>query len=257
MILRRIAEHVKAQNWTAVALDFVIVVSGVVIGLQVSNWNDARSDRRDYEAALDRLRTETASNLQTISTLEDELSAYATRITEGFDALLSCNDTPENRRLAESALNGITGTLGVALKTRALTELTENEKLLSEQAPDVRQRLSKARFRIDTFLREADFAERIPLEERVQNNPVVKVGENETRDVSFFGIDYSRPQRRLSIGAPLEQACKDDKLLKSYYTWERWQTALFPIMRILRESLEDISAVATGAELHEAHAPAR
>lgn len=44
MILRRFIEHVKAQNWTAVALDFIIVVLGVFVGLQVSNWNDARSN---------------------------------------------------------------------------------------------------------------------------------------------------------------------------------------------------------------------
>ncbi len=43
MILRRITEHVKAQNWTAIALDFVIVVVGVFIGIQVSNWNDNRA----------------------------------------------------------------------------------------------------------------------------------------------------------------------------------------------------------------------
>jgi hypothetical protein len=42
MILRRLTEHVKTQNWFAVGLDFVIVVSGVFIGLQVSNWNDNR-----------------------------------------------------------------------------------------------------------------------------------------------------------------------------------------------------------------------
>ena len=41
MLLRRITEHVKAQNWTAVALDFFIVVIGVFIGIQVANWNDA------------------------------------------------------------------------------------------------------------------------------------------------------------------------------------------------------------------------
>ncbi|MEO1015115.1 MAG: hypothetical protein AAFX08_08000 [Pseudomonadota bacterium] len=45
MILRRVIEHVRAQNWTAVALDFVIVVVGVFIGIQVANWNDARGDR--------------------------------------------------------------------------------------------------------------------------------------------------------------------------------------------------------------------
>lgn len=43
MILRRLTEHVKTQNWFAVALDFCIVVLGVFIGLQVSNWNDNRN----------------------------------------------------------------------------------------------------------------------------------------------------------------------------------------------------------------------
>ncbi len=43
MILRRITEHVKAQNWFAVGLDFLIVVVGVFVGLQVSNWNEARN----------------------------------------------------------------------------------------------------------------------------------------------------------------------------------------------------------------------
>jgi hypothetical protein len=43
MILRRVAEHVKAQNWFAVAIDFVIVVVGVFIGIQVANWNEARA----------------------------------------------------------------------------------------------------------------------------------------------------------------------------------------------------------------------
>ena len=53
MILRRVMEHVKHQNWTAVALDFVIVVVGVFIGIQVSNWNAERAaqDRREQVKA--------------------------------------------------------------------------------------------------------------------------------------------------------------------------------------------------------------
>ena len=55
MILRRLTEHVKAQNWFAVAVDFVIVVVGVFVGLQVSNWNAARADRDRGHAYLDRI----------------------------------------------------------------------------------------------------------------------------------------------------------------------------------------------------------
>ncbi len=45
MILRRITEHVKTQNWFAVGLDFVIVVVGVFIGIQVANWNERLAER--------------------------------------------------------------------------------------------------------------------------------------------------------------------------------------------------------------------
>lgn len=55
MILRRVIEHVKAQNWTAVGLDFVIVVVGVFIGIQVANWNASRSDEHAYQDAMRRL----------------------------------------------------------------------------------------------------------------------------------------------------------------------------------------------------------
>lgn len=37
MLFRRISEHVKDQNWFAVAIDFFIVVFGVFIGMQVQN----------------------------------------------------------------------------------------------------------------------------------------------------------------------------------------------------------------------------
>jgi len=42
MLFRRASEHMKSQNWTAVAIDFLIVVLGVFVAIQVSNWNDTR-----------------------------------------------------------------------------------------------------------------------------------------------------------------------------------------------------------------------
>lgn len=50
MLLRRITTHVKEQNWFAVALDFVIVVVGVFVGLQVQEWAEEQ-DRRNIETA--------------------------------------------------------------------------------------------------------------------------------------------------------------------------------------------------------------
>ncbi len=55
MILRRLANHMKSQHWTAVFLDFVIVVAGVFVGLQVNNWNQARQEHQRATVLLDAL----------------------------------------------------------------------------------------------------------------------------------------------------------------------------------------------------------
>ena len=51
MLLHRILEHVNTQNWFAVG----IVVVGVVIGIEVANWNDVRNNRAGLVASLDQL----------------------------------------------------------------------------------------------------------------------------------------------------------------------------------------------------------
>lgn len=50
MILSRVIEHVKKQHWGAFLIEVVIVVLGVFIGLQASNWNEQRET--DQRAAV-------------------------------------------------------------------------------------------------------------------------------------------------------------------------------------------------------------
>ncbi len=63
MLLRRITEHIKAQNWFAVGVDFLIVVIGVFIGIQVSNWNEAREDKNRAHAYLERISNDLDADL--------------------------------------------------------------------------------------------------------------------------------------------------------------------------------------------------
>ena len=46
MILARLSAAIRAQNWFAVVLEFVIVIAGVVIGFQVTAWNADRGERQ-------------------------------------------------------------------------------------------------------------------------------------------------------------------------------------------------------------------
>jgi len=45
MILRRVREDVAHHNWFAVVVDLAIVVVGVFLGMQVTNWNQGRMER--------------------------------------------------------------------------------------------------------------------------------------------------------------------------------------------------------------------
>jgi len=66
MILRRVIQHVKKQEWTAICIDLVIVVVGVFIGIQVSNWNAARADDARAQAYLARIQGNLKTDIQNI-----------------------------------------------------------------------------------------------------------------------------------------------------------------------------------------------
>jgi len=70
MIPRRVAEHAKAQNWFAVALDLFIVVIGVFIGIEVANWNQTRQDRQEERRYYGQLLVDLRSDLESFAEAE-------------------------------------------------------------------------------------------------------------------------------------------------------------------------------------------
>ncbi len=58
MILRRLSQSLKAQNWTAIWIEFVLLVLGVFLGIQVSNWNTEREERLKSAVVTERLKAD-------------------------------------------------------------------------------------------------------------------------------------------------------------------------------------------------------
>ncbi len=87
MILRSLTKHINDQNWFAVAIDFFIVVGGVFIGLQVSNWSNAQQDRRDETAILHALHTELTDTEKLASNIVGKRTLYANILAETTNIL--------------------------------------------------------------------------------------------------------------------------------------------------------------------------
>ena len=85
MILARLSSAIREQNWFAVALEFVIVIAGVVIGFQVTEWASARAEAERRAVAMDRLHEEiesAVSILQGLVSFYDELNTDRTQVIE-------------------------------------------------------------------------------------------------------------------------------------------------------------------------------
>jgi hypothetical protein len=58
MILRRLTQSLREQNWTAIWIEFVLLIAGVFLGIQVSNWNEDRVDNQKAAVFTARLKAD-------------------------------------------------------------------------------------------------------------------------------------------------------------------------------------------------------
>ena len=126
MILRRIIAHFLKQEWTAIAIDFVIVVVGVFVGLQVQSWNESRQDRvrermyierlaRDFEAIEDRTEFANEKWLMVI--------ASSQRLLADIDAFNATGRTSRTQQEILADINSIQGTRIPAPRAATFVEL--------------------------------------------------------------------------------------------------------------------------------------
>lgn len=123
MILRRIKAHVEKENWFAVFIDFAIVVVGVVIGLQVANWNERRTIATTDAELIIRL----GNDLQGMRQDYIQNEPIVRRIHEGwintFRALENCSVTPEHRPSIDYALAQYQRGFGLPVQKSAFDEM--------------------------------------------------------------------------------------------------------------------------------------
>lgn len=64
MLLRKLSESIRTQDWFAVIIEVLVVVVGIFLALQVDAWNEARQDRLLEQRYLQRLDAELANDIE-------------------------------------------------------------------------------------------------------------------------------------------------------------------------------------------------
>ena len=105
MFLRRLAVALRRQDWPTVIVEFLLVVLGVLLALQLDNWNEHRKDRALFQDYLVQLQADLREDVEQAerrietATALDELAAYLVSVIEGKAA-----QPIDNNRLVSAVL---------------------------------------------------------------------------------------------------------------------------------------------------------
>lgn len=158
MILRRLTKHVNDQNWFAVGLDFVIVVAGILIAFQITNWSAARQDNLIYEQARTRVIEEAKVNLGLAERLITRSRNYHQVAHDIIQVLETCNPEPgaEDRLMRE--IQPIRYMLGADVRDDAITLILTSDAFLDNISSPDRTTLSVYAQRLDRFTENQRFS---------------------------------------------------------------------------------------------------
>ncbi len=160
MLFRRVAKHVRDQNWTAVALDFIIVVAGVFIGIQLGNWNEAQQDRREERSALVRMHEEVIALTSEFSEVADEEARVRSALYDARSVLLGLTKRRPLTPWECQAISRSDAPLLPEVSVAIVDELVSSGRLdlltdpgIRSQVSSVHQLRSKSDTRFNTYLR--------------------------------------------------------------------------------------------------------
>jgi hypothetical protein len=142
MLLRRIKVHVDEQNWFAVLLDFVIVVVGIFVGLQVDNWNEDRKTRAEEQRYLVRLSEDAAGSLEQGRFMRNFIVDSADRAEIVLRALDDCALDPGDRVDFANGLYHLAKLFPPYMVRGTIDELTSTGKLAILRNTELRDQLN-------------------------------------------------------------------------------------------------------------------
>jgi len=103
MILRKLSDAIREQNWFTVVLEILVVVVGIYIGLQADEWNQTRKENQRAERTLEDLRIE----FVTINHAANDLAVYYKDLVGNLELLIGSLRAGEIKPQHEAAIRDV------------------------------------------------------------------------------------------------------------------------------------------------------
>lgn len=140
MIVNRLAQGLRRQDWFTAILEIVILVIGIYIGLQVDDWVSERQDRKAEKTYLEQLVRDVAELQQQVidqSVFEIDKVHRAARVIE----LLSTEDPAQHAAELGPLLTTLSSRRTISLSSATYEQMVSSGHLQLIRNVDLRDRV--------------------------------------------------------------------------------------------------------------------
>ena len=141
MILARLFRNVSKQNWFTVSLELLVVVVGIFLGIQATNWNEDRVSRTDGYYYLDLLRGQLDAEIQEREEDIAQLSDRINRIRNTYELLYADKWSDDDYAEFKSDHAAVYPGLNETSRPSALRQLLDAGKIDLVESPAIQQML--------------------------------------------------------------------------------------------------------------------
>lgn len=206
MIIRRFASAIRSQDWVVVCIEFLLVFAGVVIALQFDNWNTVNRNQVALTEMLDRLEAELDLNDQLIESMLNRIGDGDDQRAKAFEALETCDDSPEFTRTLNAVLQELTGDFSPLLASTTLEQLNRRDPILELLSSEFRLEIGVYTNAILEEQHQLAFNAGLRWDQHVIKHPHVTAN---------LG-NYDDPSA-ITLAVPVSTACEDPAFRRQFF----------------------------------------
>lgn len=114
------------QNWFAVCLEIAVLIVGIFLGMQATNWQEERKEKEEFKAVIKQLVLEAENNLLKLNYLLETKEPQNLLIIEAYNILRECKMGNGAEELFIQALQHTGGTRTPRITTDILNNVSTN-----------------------------------------------------------------------------------------------------------------------------------
>jgi hypothetical protein len=129
MLLTKVNSHIKRQDWVSVSLDLIVVIFGIFIALQATDWNIERLNKVEENKYLNRLFDDFTQSIDSNHSAIEAIESWKKSHTKAIASLTNNLLKEDDKQHFETSLRSILFTLSPRMALGTIQELMSTGKL--------------------------------------------------------------------------------------------------------------------------------